>query len=108
THTASAQAFIIGLGGNGYAPVVSFTPALISTVPGTFISGAGLLNGAQNLTVDGGDIVYIADTGNNTIRELDSSGTLVNPTLTPIATPASLAVDNFGIIYIANTQGSTY
>jgi len=108
TNTASEQPLSIGLGGNGFAPVVSFTPALISTVLGTFVSGAGLLNGAQNLTVDGGDIVYIADTGNNTIRELDSSGTLVKPLLSPIATPASLAVDNFGIIYTANTHGSTY
>lgn len=108
TNTASAQPAAIGLGGNGFAPVVSFTPALITTVPGTFISGNGLLNGAQNLTVDGGDIVYIADTGNNTIRELDSSGNLVTPLTSPIATPASVAVDNFGIMYTANTHGSTY
>ena len=106
--TASGQISLIGLGGNGFAPVISFTPALITTVPGTFVSNAGLLNGAQNLTVDGGDIVYIADTGNNTIRELDSSGTFVKPLVASIATPVSLAVDNFGIIYTANTHGSTY
>src|SRR5262249_5292069 len=86
--------------------VVSFTPALISTVPGTGV-GAGLLKSARNLTVGGGDTLYIADIGNNAIRVLDSSGTLTK--ITPaFSTPASLAVDNLGIIYSTNTQGSTY
>ena len=98
----------IGLGGNGYAPVVSFTPAIINTVPGSYVSGAGTISNATSLAVDGGDILYIADTGNDRMKEVDSSGNLVQTALNPIATPASLAVDSFGIIYTANTHGSTY
>jgi hypothetical protein len=57
THTAFAEPLTIGLGGTGYAPVVSFTPALIRTVPGTGV-GAGILKSAQNLTVGGGDTLH--------------------------------------------------
>ena len=63
-----------GLGGNGYAPIISFTPAIITTVPGTYPSSVGLLSGAQNLAVDGSDTLYIADSGNDVIRYMDSSG----------------------------------
>ncbi|HEX8812754.1 MAG TPA: hypothetical protein VF742_12255, partial [Terracidiphilus sp.] len=66
--------FALGIGGYGYAPVLSFNPAIITTVAGTYPSGVGLLKGAQNLTVDGNDTVYVADTGNNVIRSMDSSG----------------------------------
>ena len=104
SHTASAEPDSIGLGGFGYAPVVSFTPALITTVPGTYPSSTGLLSSAQNMT-DAGDVLYIADTGNTLIRQIDSSGTIVNTT--PVAAPASLAVDNFGLIYLLGVSGST-
>jgi hypothetical protein len=110
-HTGSAEAATIGLGGSGYAPVISFTPALISTVAGTYPSSVGLLNGAQNLTVDGGDTLYIADTGNKVIRFMDSSGAI--KTLTSTATnPIGIAVDNFGEVYFdepsANTMHEIY
>jgi hypothetical protein len=97
-NTAETQASSIGLLGYGYAPVLSFTPALISTVPGTYSASRGLLLGAQNLTVDGGDVLYIADIGNNLVREIDSSGSITN--ISPFfVTPNSVAVDNYGDIY---------
>lgn len=107
THSAEAEPTTVGLAGNGYAAVVSFTPSLISTVPGTVSSGVGVISGATNLAVGGGDIVYVADIGNNLIRQIDSSGALNN--YTPyFATPASIAVDSLGIMYSANVSGSTY
>ena len=107
-HSAGPESDSFGLTGNGYAPVVSFTPSLIGTIPGTATSGVGAINGATSVAVDGGDILYIADTGNNKVKELDSSGTLIATALGPIATPASIAVDNFGIAYTANVHGATY
>lgn len=98
SHTASATPFALGLGGYGYAPVVSFTPAVISTVSGTYPSSKGLLTSAQNLTVDGSDTLYIADTGNGIIRYLNSSGT-VTSLVTGLTDPLSLASDNFGDLY---------
>ncbi len=89
----------IGLGGNGYAPVVSFTPALIATVDGTYPSNAGLLSGAQNLAVDGSDTLYLPDTGNNLVRYIDSSGTI--RTLASGYAASGIAVDNFGQVYFA-------
>jgi hypothetical protein len=107
THSTEATPMSFGLVGNGYAAVVSFTPSTITTVPGTVSGTAGTISGATNMTVDGGDIVYIADIGNDLIKEIDSTGA-VN-TLTPFfPTPASLAVDNLGIIYSANTSTSSY
>jgi len=98
THTAAAQPAAIGLGGNGYAPVVSFTPAVISTVSGTFAGSKGLLSAAQNLTVDGGDSLYIADTGNNIIRYMDSSGNITT-LASGYSAPNGIAVDTFGEVY---------
>lgn len=108
SHTAEAVAASFGLTGNGYAPVASFTPSVITTVPGTVSSGTGTISGATSLAVDGGDILYIADTGNNRVKEMDSSGNVITTALNPIATPASITVDSFGILYTANVHGSTY
>jgi len=107
-HTAEATPANVGLTGNGYAPVISFTPAQITTVPASVSSGTGTISSSTSLAVDGGDILYIADTGNNQLKEMDSSGNITPTALKPIATPASLAVDSFGIVYTANTHASTY
>jgi hypothetical protein len=108
THTAEAMPMSFGLTGNGYAPVVSFTPSQITTVPSSVSSGTGTINGATRMAIDGGDILYIADTGNNKVKEMDSTGTIIIDPSSPIATPLSIAVDSFGILYTANTPGSTY
>src|SRR5580692_1492265 len=97
-HSASATPASFGLGGNGYAPVISFTPSTTATVAGTYVSGHGLLTSAQNLTVDGSDSLYIADTGNGIIRYIDSSGTIKN-LATGYSSPYGIAVDTFGEVY---------
>jgi hypothetical protein len=89
-----------GLGGYGYSPIISFVPAVINTVPGSFPSSVGLLSGAQNLTIDGADTMWVADTGNSQIRQLDSSGKFENMTSAPTpAPPLGIAVDTFGQAY---------
>ncbi len=97
-HSASATPFALGIGGYGYAPVLSFTPAIMTTVAGTYPSSKGLLTGAQNLTVDGNDTLYAADTGNNAIRSMDSSG---NWTVlaSGYTSPWGVAVDTMGEVY---------
>ncbi|MGA7255155.1 MAG: Ig-like domain repeat protein, partial [Terracidiphilus sp.] len=106
-NSISATPDAFGLGGAGYMPAVSFIPSIITTVSGTYPSSAGLLNGAQNLTVDGGDVLYIADIGNSGLRKIDSSGVITN--ITPFySVPASIAVDSFGDIWAADTSGATY
>ena len=107
TNSAQMTPASFGLTGNGYSPVISFIPAVITTVPGSVSSGAGTLSGATSLAI-AGDVVYIADTGNNKLKEMDSSGNLIPTALGPIATPASLAVDSFGIVYTANVHSATY
>jgi hypothetical protein len=106
THSASATPALVGLGGSGYAPVVSFTPSLITTVPVTVSAGKGVISSATNLAV-ASDTLYIADRGNKLLREIDSSGALTN--ITPFfATPVSVAVDGFGEIWTANQPSDQY
>lgn len=99
-NTADATPMSFGLTGNGYVPVVSFTPSVITTVPVTVSSGKGIISGANSLAIDGGDIVYIADLGNGYIRYINSSGTITN--VPPYFAPQSVAVDSLGDIYFAN------
>ena len=111
SYTGSAEPLAFGLGGYGYAPIASFVPALITTVTGTYPSNTGLLNGAQNLTVDGGDTLYVADTGNNMIRYMDSSGT-IKTLASGYTGPSGIAVVTFGEVYFdvpaANTMYEIY
>ncbi|MGP8092402.1 MAG: Ig-like domain repeat protein [Candidatus Sulfotelmatobacter sp.] len=107
-NSAEATPASLGLTGNGYAPVVSFTPAQITTVPGTAPSGTGLISGASALAVDGGDILYIADTGNVYVREIDSSGKITTIQPFVLNPPVSIAVDTFGYIYSLNTSATVY
>jgi hypothetical protein len=99
THSGSgSQVVSFGLGGISYQPVINFIPSTITTVPGTYPSNAGLLNGAKNLTIDGGDTLYVADTGNNLIRFMDSSGA-IKTLASGYTAPLGIAVDNFGEVY---------
>lgn len=105
SHSAEATPMVVGLVGNGYAPILSFTPSQITTVASTYVSGQGIMEGATNLAIDGGDILYVPDIGNGVIREIDSSGAVV--TRTPkYSVPASLAADSTGILYSFNVPGS--
>jgi hypothetical protein len=107
THSAEATPMFVGLSGNGYAPVINFTPSQITTVTGTASSGVGTIKSSANLAVDGGDILYVPDIGNSIIKMIDSSGAI--NTRSPIfATPASLVADSSGFLYSLNTTNSTY
>lgn len=99
THSASAKPMYVGLGGYGSGPIVSFTPAFISTVPSSYPSSKGLFNGAHNLFVDGGDTLYVADTGNNVIRSMDSSGNFTTISTGTLNAPVGIAADSFGEVF---------
>ncbi|MGI8785519.1 MAG: IPT/TIG domain-containing protein [Acidobacteriota bacterium] len=105
---------------------------IISTVAGRHSSmfGSGfdgdgraatsaLLNGPKGITVDAQGNLYIADTGNNRIRRVDSSGFIttiagngqggysgdgVPATATALNLPKRVTLDSSGNIYIADTD----
>ena len=95
---SEAVPLAFGLGGYGYSPVINFIPSAITTLPGSYPSSVGLLSGAQNLTVDGGDTLWIADTGNGLIRSFDSSATF-KTLASGYTAPWGIAVDTFGEVY---------
>ncbi len=98
THSGSVTRDSFGLGGYGYSPVISFIPAVINTVPGSYPSNVGLLSGAQNLTVDGGDTLWISDTGNGLVRQFDSSAAF-KTFASGYTGVLGIAVDTFGQVY---------
>lgn len=96
----SATPFAFGLGGYGYAPILSFVPAQITTLPGSYPASVGLLNGAQNLAIDGSDTLWVSDTGNNLVRNYDSSGTF-KTLASGFSAPWGITVDTFGQAYFS-------
>ena len=121
-HSASATPFLTPIGGTAYAPAVSFIPSQIQTVPGTYAgsgaTAAGTLLSPGELALDGGDNLYIADTGHNLIKFRDSSGVIstfagggatsaigyagFGPNV-KFNSPYGVAVDYSGTVYIADT-----
>lgn len=95
---SGVQLAAFGLGGVSYEPVISFIPSIITTVPSSYPSKVGLFNGAHNLAVDGGDTLWLADTGNNVIRQMDSSGTFLT-LASGYTAPWGITVDSFGQAY---------
>jgi hypothetical protein len=106
SHTASPVPAVFGLGGYGYSPVIAFVPAITNTISVTYDAPNGVLKSANDLVVDGGDVLYIADTGNTRIPQIDSSGAL--SITSAVATPTSIAVDTFGDIIAISPSSSVY
>jgi hypothetical protein len=98
--------YAFGIGGYGYSPVVSFIPSVINTVPASYPANVGLLSGAQNLAVDGGDTLWVSDTGNNVVRNLDSSGNF-KTLASGYSAPWGITVDTFGQAYFSRPAAGT-
>ncbi len=86
----------------------------MTTFAGNGTSGSGgdgaaatqaQLSGPQEVVLGQNGVVFIADTGNNRIRRVDSSGniTTVSGTETGLNGPRGLAIDSQGNLYIADT-----
>jgi hypothetical protein len=83
-----------------YTPVISFTPSTITTLPASISGGVGQILSAKNIAVDNGDNLLIADTGNNLIRYVDSSGKATTLTSSYPA-PWGVTEDQFGEVYFS-------
>lgn len=101
----------------------------VTTLAGTLgVSGSqdgpaasALFSGPQSVVVDGSGNVYVADTGNSTIREISPGGTVLtiagsagNPgnadgtgTAAHFSSPGGVAVDGSGSLYVADTWNHT-
>lgn len=117
-----------GLEGTGTAPELAFTPGIISTLAGTgtlqYSGDGGAATSAEiadpnNLAVDGTGNIYIADTSNNRIREVNATTGIITTvagdgtmgysgdggpaTSAEIAQPYGVALDSAGNLYIADS-----
>jgi uncharacterized protein (TIGR03437 family) len=95
-----------------------FGAGVVITVAGTGASGysgdggaatAARLNSPTAVAVDASGRIYIADSGNNTVRRVEADGTIT--TLAPSATswnsPQGVAVTSTGEVFIADTGNNT-
>jgi sugar lactone lactonase YvrE len=122
---ASVQSDLTGI---GTASAVALLPGTASTLAGTGVAGssgdgstatAAKLNMPVGTALDSAGNLYVADTGNDTIRKITPSGTISiiagqsgtagfagDGSAASVATlnaPTALAVDGAGNIYIADT-----
>jgi uncharacterized protein (TIGR03437 family) len=103
------------------------TAGVITTIAGTGLTGFGgdggpavraLLNGPRAVAVDAAGNVYIADSGNNRIRRVDTNGAIQTiagngatdffpedsaGTTSSLSDPRGVAVDGAGNVYISDT-----
>lgn len=109
------------------SPVATLTSLTLAGIPGF---GAGSTDGIgsnaqfsspQAVTVDGSGAVYVADTGNNTIRKITPDGTVTTMAGTAGVTgtldgtgsaaqfnaPSAIVVDATGDLFVTDTNSST-
>lgn len=91
------------------------TIGVLKTVAGTGAQGyagdGGTATSAQldlpsGVVVDASGNLYIADTGNNVVREVTPAGIISTIVSTGLSGPTALAVDSTGALYIADTQNN--
>ena len=85
---------------------------IVKTIAGKqapgFKNGKGLkasFSSPTGLCIDPSGVLYIADTGNNAIRRMDTSGN-IQTFCSSLLRPKGVAIDSSGIIYVADTGNS--
>src|SRR6202040_2736993 len=89
------------LQGTGEGPQVNFLPGVQSTLGSGFSSPHGV-------SVDGSGNVFVADYGNNAVKEILAAGgyTTVNTLGSGFIQPGDVAVDGSGNVFVADTGNS--
>jgi hypothetical protein len=104
---------------DGTVSTFAGSPGISGTVDGSRTNA--LFNAPQGIAVDGLGNVYVADTGNNTIRKITVAGVVStlaglagnagsangNGTNAAFDSPEGLAVDSSGTIFVADTWNDT-
>jgi DNA-binding beta-propeller fold protein YncE len=96
TLTIGGLTFTVTQAGTSYVPATLVTPLISSG-----------LNVPGGVAVDGQGNVYIADTGNNAIKEWTPSTQQTVVLASGLNNPKAVAVDGHGNVYIANTGNNT-
>jgi sugar lactone lactonase YvrE len=126
---SSGNQYTLGLSGIGNAPQLAFTPGTITTVAGSGSAGytgngsaasGATLSGPSSAVVDTAGNIYIADTANNAVRMINTSGIISTVAGSSVGTsgstgdsglatsallngPSAVALDAADNLYIADT-----
>ena len=105
--------------GNNVIRKVNAVSGRISTVAGGGTAASGpdglgnggpatsaLLNGPNDIAIDGAGNLFIADTYNGMIRRVDASSGNISVAVNGLSSPAAVAVDPAGNLYIADSGNS--
>jgi sugar lactone lactonase YvrE len=107
------------IGANGVVSTLAGTALAAGSADGT--GGAARFNGPDGVAVDGSGNVYVADTGNDTIRKISPGGVVATLAGSPgqagssdgegsaarFNQPGGVAVDGAGNVYVADTGNDT-
>jgi DNA-binding beta-propeller fold protein YncE len=93
----------VGLVGMGTGPLGVFEPGAASVLNVGTPGGTGLI-GPEGVAVDGGGDIFIADTSNQRVVEVATSGAIsvLNTGSVALNYPYAVAIDAAGNLYIAN------
>ena len=89
------------------------TSGTITTIAGTGVSGfsgdggpatAAELSSPEDVALDGSDNLYIADSNNNRLRKVDTSGTITSLVTILGGSTTGLAIDASGNVYISESR----
>ena len=96
------------LSGTGTGPQIAFLPGVIAT-----LASNGAFSSPYSVAVDGSGNVFVADTFNNVVKEIQADGNgNVSSNSTAItvgsgfSTPYGVAVDRSGNVFVADTSNS--
>lgn len=105
--------------GNGTAAIVQITPSVIATIPVAGPGGTVQLNAPTGIFRDPFGNLFVADRGNNVIREIDTAGSIFTfagngtagfsgdggpATAAQLNSPSDITFDSAGNAYIADQQ----
>ena len=85
----------------------SSTPTAVSFILPSAVNYYSAGNNTEGIAIDASGNIWVTHSnGNNTVTELNSSGSIVN-TFTVGTTPTGIAIDSSGNVWVANTQSAS-
>ena len=101
---ASGSAWVTNQAGSN--PTTSAGTAVKLTAPSTYSALYTVGNGPDGVAIDHAGNIWVANSGSNTVEELDPSGNIVK-TYSVGTNPVDVAIDSSGDVWVTNNGDGT-